>query len=249
MSAGVGVADGKSLAAVTVARQWRRDRRFYTGMGLVCALAVFAGFAPTYYLRSFSGRPALAPLLHLHGLIFTSWIVLFVVQTTLVAAKRTDLHKRLGIAGGLLTVLMVGAGFAAAVDSVRRGFTPPGGPPPLVFFVIPIADLIVFSTLVGTSLYFRRRSAIHKRLMLLATISLLTPAIARMSIVAPGGLLAFFGLTDVVVIACMAYDRIATGRVHPAFWWGGLFVIASLPLRLAVAGTSAWLAFATWVTR
>ena len=71
---------------------WRRDRLFYSGMGIAAALVVFAGFAPTYYLKgAFGGRP-LSPLLHAHGLIFTSWIVLFVVQTGLIASRRTPLE-------------------------------------------------------------------------------------------------------------------------------------------------------------
>ena len=96
------------------------DRVFFTGMSLAAALTVFAGFAPTYYLRS-SGLPPLSPLVHLHGLVFTAWIFLFLAQTTLVAAHRTDLHRRFGIAGSILAVVLVGVGTTTAVDLLRRG--------------------------------------------------------------------------------------------------------------------------------
>lgn len=229
------------------AHAWKRDRVFYRTMAAAAAITVFAGFAPTYFLRSFSARPALAPLLHIHGLIFTSWIILFVVQVSLVAARRVSIHRRLGLVGGVLAVLMVVVGLFAAIASAKRGFTPPGGPPPLVFLIIPLGDLVVFSGLVSTALYFRRRPEIHRRLMLLTTLALLTPAIARISFMPPN-VLAFLATTDLFVLACLIYDRTTRGRLHPAFLWGGLAIIISQPLRFLIGGTSLWLAFAAWLT-
>jgi hypothetical protein len=217
-------------------------------MAVAAAATVFAGFAPTYFLRGLSSSPALPPLLHVHGLVFTCWIALFVTQVLLIAARRTDLHRRLGIAGAGLAVLMLAIGFVTAVDSARRGVTPLDGLSPLVFLVVPLGDLVVFAGLAGSGLYFRRRSETHKRLMLLSTIGLLTPAIARLPFVAGGGPPTFFGLTDLFVVGCFAYDRITHGRVNPAFLWGGLYLVASQPLRLLVGGTDAWLAAAGWLT-
>jgi hypothetical protein len=226
----------------------RRDRLFFGGMAVLAALTVFAGFAPTYFLRALSERPPLAPLLHLHGIVFTSWILLFVAQTALVAARRTDIHRRLGVAGAGIALVMLVVGFMAAAGSAARGFTPPNGPPPLVFFAIPVGDLVAFGGLIAAGLLARKKSSTHKRLMLLATIALLPPAMARLPYVAAAGPLAFFGLTDLFVLALLLYDKISRGRVHPASLWGGLFLILSQPLRLILAGTGAWIAFATWVT-
>ena len=55
----------------------RRERLFYTGMAVAFMITVFAGFAPTYFLRPYFDARPLLPLLHLHGFVFTSWIVLF----------------------------------------------------------------------------------------------------------------------------------------------------------------------------
>ena len=228
---------------------WRRDRLFYSGMAIAAAVVVFAGFAPTYFLKAAFGRPALPPLLHVHGLIFTSWIVLFVVQARLIAGRRTPLHRRLGVVGGCLAAAMLVVGTMAAIASARRGFTPPGGPPPLVFLIVPLFDLVVFGSLVAAAVYLRRQSQWHKRLMLLATIQLLTPAIARLPGLLAFGPPAFFGLTDIFVVACFVYDRVTSGRIHPAFKWGGLFLLAMQPVRLIVGGTGPWLAFAQWLTR
>jgi hypothetical protein len=85
--------------------------------------------------------------------------------------------------------------------------------------------------------------------MLLATIVLLTPAIARMRFIGEGGPPVAISGTCVFVGACLIYDRTAHGRVHPAFLWGGLFVMLSLPLRAAIGRTDAWLSFAGWLIR
>lgn len=227
----------------------RRERFFYCGMAVAVVATVFAGFAKTYYLKAYFGTPALSPLLHVHAVVFTSWLVLFFTQTVLVAAHRIDVHRRLGIAGGVLAALVAAVGAVTAVVRAKQGATPPGGPPPLVFLAIPLTDILVFTSLVGAGLYFRRRGDTHKRLMLLATIALLPAAIARLPFeLLKAGPPAFFGLTDLFVAACVVYDLAARGRVHPATLWGGLVVVASQPLRLMVASTSAWLAVANWLT-
>jgi hypothetical protein len=247
MTTAVQVATGRTAAPLSRAR-WRRDNVFYTGMAFLCAAIVIIGFAPTYYLKgAFAGRP-LSPLLHVHGAIFSSWIVLFVAQTTLVASRRTDIHRKLGVAGGIIATAMLIVGFLAALDSAGRGFTPAGGPPPLVFLAIPLFMLVVFAIVVGAALYYRREPQTHKRLMLLATISILTPAIARIPLFS-GGPPVFFGVTDLLIIACLVYDKIANGRVHRAFALGATFIILSQPLRILIGFSAPWQAFAAWLTR
>ena len=97
--------ENKSTAAQEVLTSRRRERLFYVGISVVVATTVFAGFARSYFLKSYFGSPPLMPLLHLHGLVFTSWIVLLLTQTTLVAANRTDIHRRLGIIGAVIAVM------------------------------------------------------------------------------------------------------------------------------------------------
>jgi hypothetical protein len=174
----------------------RNDRLFFTGMACAAAITVFAGFAPTYFLRS-AALPALSPLLQVHGLVFTSWISLFLAQTTLVAARRTDLHRRLGIAGAILAVVLVIVGVTAAIDLLRRGVVF-NDIDPRMFLAIPLGDMVVFPILVTAGIAFRRVAETHKRLMLLATMTLMTAAVAR--IVAPfnGGPLVFFGVISAV---------------------------------------------------
>jgi hypothetical protein len=180
----------------------------------------------------------------------TAWVVLFVTQTRLIAAQRVDLHRRLGVFGAVLLVLIVTIGVKTAIESARRGLTPTDMPP-LVFLVIPLGTVVVFAVLAGAAILYRRRSDVHKRLMLLATLSILTPAIARIPwepFHAIGPPL-FLGVTDACVLAFVAYDTARNRRLHPAFLWGTLFFLVSQPLRILLAHTSAWTQFATWLTQ
>jgi hypothetical protein len=238
------------------------DRRFFTGLAVAIALSVFAGFAPTYYLKGLYGTRALSPFLHFHGMLFTSWILLFVTQTTLVAAKRTDLHRRLGIVGALLAVAMLVVGTAVAVaaaklprvsDDQRGQFSAP-----LEELATPLGLLAIFAVLVAVGFYYRRNRDSHKRLMMLATIVTAGAALDRLLF--PTGVLAFsglplntftsMGLTALFLLACFLYDLRTRGHVHPAFLWGGISVLAwTYATRELIPSTATWLSFAGWLTR
>jgi len=228
----------------------RRERLFYIGMAVTILITVFAGFSRSYFLKAQFGTPPLSLLLHVHGLVFTSWVLLFLVQTTLVAARRTDIHRRLGVLGGVLAALVVILGTTTAIIRVKAGSAPVPGVPPLAFLAIPLFDMLLFAILVGAGLSYRHRADVHKRLMTLGTIALLSAPIARLPFeFMKAGPPAFFGLTDLFIVALLVYDLATRRRVHPATIWGGLLILASQPVRLMIAGTPAWLAFAGWLTR
>jgi len=187
----------------------------------------------------------------LHGVVFTSWLLLLLIQTALIAARRTDLHRRLGIAGAVLAVLMVLVGTSTAIIRAKVVEVPAGAPSPLAFLTVPLGDMLLFASLVGAGFYFRRRPDIHKRLMLVATIAILPAAVARLpfAFIQQVGPLAFFGLSDLFIVPCLIYDLFTRGRFHRATVLGGLALVISHPLRLVIGNTQAWLAFATWLTQ
>src|SRR6266545_1559305 len=92
-----------------------RERIFYSGMAMAILLAVFVGFSRTFYLRPYFHSERLIPLLILHGIVFSSWMALFMTQTTLVATKRTRIHMKLGVAGGVIAALMIIIGSFTAI--------------------------------------------------------------------------------------------------------------------------------------
>jgi hypothetical protein len=233
--------------SVTGTRQGAR--RFYVGMAIAVLITVFLGFSRSYFLKGYFGSPELSLHVHIHGLVFTSWVLLFLAQTSLVATGRTDLHRKLGVGGAVLAALLLIVGTTTAILRVASGGPSPiPGVPPLSFLAVPLFDMVVFALLIGAGLVLRNRPETHKRLMTLATIALTSAPIARLAFVRPVGPPAFFGLTDLFIVAMLVYDLATRRRVHPATIWGGLVVVASQPLRLMISGTPAWLAFAGWLT-
>lgn len=227
------------------------EHRFFTGMALAILATVIVGFSRSFFLRPlFPEWPSPSEtIFYVHGVVFTAWIVLFVAQVSLVAGGRTELHRKIGPFGAVLAVAMVVLGTLGALVAAGRATGFVGIPiAPLQFLVIPIFDMILFATFVWLAIAQRRNSQSHKRWMLLATFNLVTAAIARWPGITPLGPLAFFGLTDLFVIALAIWDFRTRGRLHPVTLWGGVLLIVSQPLRLAVSGTESWLELARWAT-
>lgn len=237
------------MTAFAATRPARSERPLFLAAALCAATIVFLGFARTFYLKGIFGSPALPGLLLLHGAVMTLWIAVFITQIGLVAAGRTRLHRRLGVVGGCLVLVIVLVNIMAAIDAGRRGFSPSPQVTPIMFMAVPLVDVVVFAALVGAALWHRRRSATHKRLMLLATLGILTPAVARLPIDAlkQVGLPAFFGVTVFCVLTVVIFDTARNRRLHPAFGWGAAFLIASIPSRILLSKTEAWSAFAHWL--
>jgi hypothetical protein len=237
-----------TIDAVPVPRA-RAERPLYAGAGLVAALVVFAGFAPSYYLSTLFGAADLTTLKHIHGVVMTSWFVLFFVQARLAATGRIATHRTLGLAGVFVAILLVAVGMALAIASVKAGVSPVPGIPPHVFLVLPLGELVAFVALFSTAIALRKRSDYHKRLMLLASLAILSPAFARFPTDAMGlsGPPVFFALTDIVILGCIAYDTVKNRRLHPAFVGGLVFIVVVQFGRLAFSQTQAWSRFATWL--
>ena len=243
------VHDTEELAGSPASRHARADRTLYGSAALIAAFVVLAGFAPSYYLKAHFGTPELpSALVHLHGIVMTAWFALFLVQVRLVATRRIEWHRRLGVAGIVVAVLLVAIGTLTAIAAAKAGRAPPG-PPPLVFLAIPLGDMVVFPILFGLAVAYRRQSDFHKRFMLLASLSLLTAAIARFEVLGSGGLPLFFGAMDLLLLAFIAIDTAQRRRLHPAFVAGFALIFVSQVARFIGAGTPQWIALATWLTQ
>ena len=229
----------------------RSERAFFSAMAASILLAVFVGFARTYFLRALLPVPTpaplgLTPLVHLHGLLFTGWAVLLFVQARLVAAQRIDLHRWLGMVGVVMAVLMVWIGTLAAVHAVLRGVAP-FGMDPRRFLLIPLFAVGLFAVFVIAGIRARRDPQSHKRLMLLATIALLPPAIARWVIQLGLGPPFVLAIATLFLVPMVVWDLKTRGRLHRVTLWGGLLLVISGPLRLVLARTDGWLAISDWL--
>jgi hypothetical protein len=240
------------MATLAPARRLTRERWFFSGTALVMAGLVLAGFAPSYFLRGIVAPTApvlpMTPLVHVHGVLFTAWILLFVLQTQLVARGRTDLHRALGpVAFAMLPAMIVIAVLSGLYGALRAA-----GPPfipPMTFLAVPLFGVLAFAVPIGAALAYRRQPQVHKRLMFIAMTSMMSPATGRLFTEPPlAGPIAIFGIPNLFLVALAAFDIWTIGRLHQATVWGGLFLVATEAVTLAVMGTAPWLAFARWVT-
>jgi hypothetical protein len=230
-----------------------RERLFYSGMALLIFTLVVIGFAPTWFLRGElrTARPlhALAPLVILHGSLFTSWIALFVTQAGLISARQHKLHMKLGLATVTLGATMVVVGLLTAVHEVVAGDGPPGIAP-LSFFAIPLGDMIVFAGLVAGGFLTRRDPQTHKRLMMCATALMLQPGIGRMEFI-PN----FLGAETTSLIAfllatpLLAWDFVQRGRPHKATLIGLGALGGEQLVRILIWRSETWLAVAGWIVK
>ena len=236
--------------------------RFYTWVAVGAALVVFLGFARTYYLKGLYGtpppfRPVLSPLLHVHGLVMTTWFVLSFVQVRLVAAQRTDLHRRLGVAGAMLAGLVVGIDGDVTLRNVHRSFMAhPESPHALGFLAINFGILLSFAILIASAILLRRRPDYHKRFMALACLSILGPAIDRLSLTLP--FLQFldslsqwkmFGVWDLGAAVCIGVDALKNRKLHPAWLWGAILILGTQLVTGVLTYVPAWQRFAAWLVR
>ena len=238
---------------IAVAKEVARRRNpFFIVMAIAILATVALGFAPTFYLRSvFHPDKGLPIVLRVHGFALSAWIILFFVQTVLIVRGSNVLHRRLGwVMAGLATSIVVLMS-AAIVDQMRR--VPPPFPAS-VALALGMFDIIVFATLVGWAVSWRKRSDWHKRLMLSATILLLGAAVVRIVI--------FNGIHDprsfeiaeclaaiLFFIPCFAYDRATRRKIHPANIVGLALILADFTIQPIILAWGSWTIFANAIQR
>jgi hypothetical protein len=203
------------------------ERKFYSRMALFLVAVVLLGFGPSFYLRDIvpsypRPNPTLPPAVILHGSVFTLWMLAIVAQTQLIAARKHEIHMRLGKLTVLLAILMIPVMYLTAVWEVARANQPPFTDP-LTWTIVPLATIIPFAALVWGGWANRRNIQTHKRLMLSAAILVVMgPAIGRLPIAPPTVL----GFTIQILVGFLLFvpliwwDRRTTGHIHPATKFG-----------------------------
>jgi hypothetical protein len=218
----------------------KTDRIFFSAMALLILATVLFGFAKTYFLAGMVRAPLPNKLIHIHGAVFSLWIVLLFVQIAFISTHHVKWHMSLGVFGFFWAILMVCLGVLAAVDALRRG-SAPLGLDAVTFFVIPMSGMFDFSVLTILAYRFRRNAEAHKRLIIIATIVLTNAAIGRWPVHI---LQAHPPLQDVVILAFMLliviYDRISLGRFSKATLWAMLFVVVTNAGRVPLGLSHPW---------
>jgi hypothetical protein len=228
-------------------------RWYYPGLAVVMIVVAIAGFAPSI-VDPFHRRAALTLLVAVHGIVFSLWLMLFLLQTTLIAVLRVDLHRRMGIVAVILLIVLVPLSYEVTVQMVRRGFDLSGDQlvtgDPLFGSIFNFFAAIEFPLLAGAALLYRRRKEIHKRLMLFANISLMGPPITHF--LGHFGLLTPFTVLSglaLFFLSAVAGDYLTAHRVHPLTATLAVILFLCQPLQAIVGSTATWHHFAAWLTR
>ncbi|MGO8909953.1 MAG: hypothetical protein ACLQDM_11655 [Bradyrhizobium sp.] len=227
-------------------------RYFYFYMALSCAAVAFLGFAPTYWLPLASHSFPSLPVIHVHGMLFFAWSLYFVFQTWLAASGRITRHRAFGMFGVSFATAMTILGFLATVSAMKRAAATGQADEGIAFSIVPLSGILFFAVVIALAVTATRRPETHKRLMLLAGISILDAPVARWFIVflAPPGAAAGPPPVPVTIppalVACLllvvaiVHDWRTRGRPHPAYVYGGLALVAVKVLNWPISMTPAW---------
>lgn len=220
------------------------QRYFFVAMAALVILTVFAGFAPSFYLRSsFHPDHELSLLLHIHGLVFSTWLILFLVQALLIAKGSRRLHQRLGFLGVGVAAVMLLLVAGATVEQMRRG-------PPLeeaaTDLSLNLFGVVLFGVPLIAAIYYRKRPDWHKRLMLCATIGLLGAPILRLILLTtnlefPAVITYAAVAADLFFLPCFAYDLLTRGRIQRVYAYVLTLFVVSQIIMVKLPSWGPWL--------
>lgn len=228
-----------------------RQPDFYLAFAIACALVAFLSFVPTYWLPLVNGSLRLAPAVHLHAALQFGWVLLFVAQAGLAGSGRLTVHRMLGLGGVALAAAMLVFGVISALHSNQLQSAAGYPEQARAFLIAPITNVLFFAVTVVVAACHFRHPDIHKRLMVLATVAVLVPAVARVFLIVVTGsttvtpppiqvTLLPSMITNLLLVVAMVYDRRRHGRIHRVYWIGGGLLVALQVLRVPFAHTSLW---------
>ena len=221
--------------------------RFFIGIAVLAAVIAAMGFWPTYFGPLLAGTADHPPVIHVHAAIFSGWLALFGAQVAFAATGQIGLHRKLGTVGIWYGVVIIVVGvitaFSQFADRIDAGRLEEAQ----TRLLAPLSDMIVFPLFFGAAVYYRHRPELHKRLMLVATTTLLVAAALRMSFLGeplprPTRLLIWFS----PILFGIAYDLIAKRTIHPVYVIG-LAALYVLSMRGALVETEMWLSISGWL--
>lgn len=213
------------------------ERRFYSGMAIMMVVIVVIGFAPSFYFRGLvyypRPNPSISPLVLLHGVMFSAWMLIFLMQARLIARGSRDLHMKLGRLSMVFAASLVPLMIATTIGQVARANQPPGFTP-LGWTAVPAFGIPMFAALIWLGWSRRRDAQAHKRLMLCAALMMMDPAIGRIPLFPPD--MSSVRLSDLLgwlpFLALIAWDWRTLRRLH----WATLFGAGGWGLILIVRG-------------
>jgi hypothetical protein len=259
-----GLAEGQIVVA-NVAQTYPRSavESYFVWLAGAIVVVAFGGFFATYWAPLAAGSLEVAPVVHLHGLLFSIWTLFFFSQAWLATHNQLTSHRAFGLLGIAIATAMVFVGTWTALESLHSGVERGFEEGARRFAIVPITSIIFFAIVVGIAIANVRRPETHMRLMLLASISILQAAVGRvvLAIVAPNARPGIgppppveitYGagaIVDVLLVAAMIFDWRTRGKVHPVYWIGGAALLVTQFSRGALSQTPVWQGFLDWLLR
>ena len=212
-------------------------------------LLILVGYFKTYYGRPLFDNPPFAnSLVHFHAITMTVWVLFFTAQIILVRTKNLKLHMTMGFTGIALAAVVITVGMITAWDSHIVRATAPGGMNPHGFFIVPFLDMLFFGIFFAGAIYYRKKPAQHKALILMTAINFSPAAISRIPLL-PKELFIIQALAIPALLGliCFAWHTWKHRKFNWVFAIALFAFIVSGPLRVVFAGTQAWLGFVGWL--
>jgi len=224
----------------------KQGEPYFRMMALIMLAIVIAGFGALQIFQPQNAQP-IEGVLAVHAAVFLGWYVLFVAQTHLISIGNRKLHQSLGLGSVILMLGVVVLGYLVTRGAYARADWSIAGFSPGSSAAFPTIDVLLFVLFYVSGFWNRRNPIAHKRLMLLAGMIMLDPAVARLipAIGAPPPLIMVVELG--LVISLMIYDYRKIGRVHWASWMGLVALIFSTVTKFVISTTNGWLAAAEWL--
>jgi hypothetical protein len=240
------------LVPAPFAPSHRWDRAFFLAFAAISWVAIVMGFGPELggHLKGLTPYPPL--IVHVHVVVFSGWMVLFTAQIWLIRSRKLHIHRKLGLVAMPLVPIMVVLGVATALVSRGMRFEA-GQNEMLAFMIVPLTDMVLFPSFAIPGLLFRKDAARHKRLILLATATLLPAAFGRW--IGPWIFVnfgdGFFGFMaqsylgpNLMILMTMLYDRATRGRVHGVYWIAIAWMLVMQAITSAIYHWSGWMSLA-----
>jgi len=191
------------------------DKYFYFAMSLLLAALVVWGFSKTVDPHLIHAAPPRPLLLWIHGAAFSGWMAFYIFQSALVRTRNVKWHRSLGWFGVGLAALMVPLGFTISILMTRFNMHVLKQTGIETFMAIPFYDMVAFGVLAGLAIYWRRRPELHRRLLFIATCSLMDAAFGRQDYIFNHNL--YYWCRDGVILLGVVRDLLVDRRIHEVY--------------------------------
>jgi uncharacterized membrane protein len=225
--------------------------RYFLGAACLALAVVLIGFWKTFILPSFQGTFTAPPVIYVHGAFLFAWTLFLVFQSVLIRQRNLKLHRKIGWIGPALMVGVAVSTMATGVYVLKRDFPDQGQIAMSAFLSTFTTTPLIFVMLVTAGIIYRRRPEIHKRLMLLAMISIIWAAFGRFRHYFPPfeqSMLVFQGILPTsMVFVVMLWEKITSGRIHPVYFYVGLPLVAEAAAEIYFFDSHGWQIASAWL--